>query len=105
MYRPLPLTRVSPAFTNTLNTGGGTASGSGILNGAVVVLKSNPTDWFAFAGDNTGAQNCFYGLNGVAPDCMIAKYDALRGDPFFELDMRLAKDFKFGERMNPQLIV
>lgn len=83
--------------SNTLNTGGGT----GI---AVVVPKNNPTDWFAFAGDNTGAQNCFYGLNGVAPDCTIAKYDPLRGDPFFELDLRLSKNFRFGERMNLQLI-
>jgi outer membrane receptor protein involved in Fe transport len=90
--------------SNILNTGGGTASGSASLNGAVVVPKSNPRDWFAFAGDNKAAQNCFYGLNGVAPDCTIAKYDALRGDPFFELDLRLAKNFKFGERANLQLI-
>ena len=34
----------------------------------------------------------------------IAKYDPLRGDPFFELDMRLAKNIRFGERMNLQLI-
>jgi len=84
---------------NTLNTGGGT----GI---AVVVPKSDPTNYLAFPGsDNrTAAQNCFYGLNGVAPDCTIAKYDPLRGDPFFELDLRLSKNFRFGERMNLQLI-
>ena len=41
--------------SNTLNTGGGTAIG-------VVVPASDPTDWFAFAGDDTGAQNCFYGI-------------------------------------------
>jgi hypothetical protein len=34
----------------------------------------------------------------------ISKYDPLRGDPFFELDMRLAKNIKFGERMNLQLV-
>jgi len=34
----------------------------------------------------------------------IAKYDPLRGDPFFELDMRLAKNIKFGERMKLQLV-
>jgi len=83
--------------SNTLNTGGGTAN-------AVVVPKNNITDFFAFAGDDTGAQNCFYGLNGVAPACTIAKYDPLRGDPFFELDLRLAKNIKFGEKMNLQLI-
>jgi hypothetical protein len=84
--------------SNVLNTGGGTAAA------AVVVPKNDPTNWFAFAGNNTGAQNCFYGLNGVAPDCTIAKYDPLRGDPFFELDLRLSKNFKFGERLNLQII-
>jgi hypothetical protein len=83
--------------SNTLNTGGGTTN-------AVVVPTSDPTNWFAFAGNNTGAQNCFYGLNGVTQGCTIANYDPLRGDPFFELDMRLAKNIKFGERMNLQLM-
>ncbi len=83
--------------SNTLNTGGGTAT-------AVVVPINDPTDWLAFAGNNTGAQNCFYGLNGVAPACTIAKNDPLRGDPFFELDMRLAKNFSFGEKMRLQLV-
>ncbi|MGB2679178.1 MAG: carboxypeptidase regulatory-like domain-containing protein [Candidatus Acidiferrum sp.] len=82
---------------NTLNTGGGT------LN-AVVVPTNNPTDWFAFAGNNTGAQNCFYGLNGVTQACTIAKYDPLRGDPFFELDLKLAKNIKLGEHVNLQLV-
>jgi len=91
--RPYNLTNSS----NTLNTGGGTAT-------AVVVPTSDPTNWFAFAGNNTGAQNCFYGLHGVTQGCTIAKYDPLRGDPFFELDMRLAKNIKFGDRMNLQLL-
>jgi len=87
--RPYNLTNSS----NTLNTGGGTAT-------AVVVPNNNLTNWFAFAGNNTGAQNCFYGLNGVTPSCTIAKYDPLRGDPFYELDMRLAKNIKICERMH-----
>ena len=91
--RPYGLTNSS----NTLNTGGGTAT-------AVVVPKSEPTNWLAFAGNNTGAQNCFYGLNGAAANCTIAKYNPLRGEPFFQLDTRLAKKFKFGERTNLQLI-
>jgi hypothetical protein len=91
--RPYNLTNGS----NTLNTGGGTFN-------AVVVPTSDPRNFLKFAGDNAGAQNCFYGLNGVTQACTIAKYDPLRGDPFFELDLRLAKNIKFGERMNLQLI-
>jgi len=91
--RPYNLTNSS----NTLNTGGGTAV-------AVVVPTSDPTNYLAFAGNNTGAQNCFYGINGVAQGCTIAKFDPLRGDPYFELDMRLAKNIRFGEHKNLQLV-
>lgn len=91
--RPYGLTN----STNTLNTGGGTAIG-------VVVPTSNPTNYFAFAGNNAGAQNCFYGLNGVSASCTIASYDPVRGDPFFQLDMRLAKTIRFGEKMKLQLV-
>jgi Carboxypeptidase regulatory-like domain/TonB dependent receptor len=92
--------------SNTLNTGGGTASGSGtgVLNGGVVVPITDRTNWLAFTGDDTSAQNCFYGLDGyLKPFCTIAQYDALRGDPFFELDLRLAKNIKLGERANVEL--
>jgi hypothetical protein len=91
--RPYGLTNSA----NTLNTGGGTAT-------AVVVPTTDPTNYFAFAGNNTGAQNCFYGLHGVSQSCTIANYDPLRGDPFFQLDLRLAKNFKFGEHMRLQLV-
>src|SRR6266436_10307984 len=91
--RPYNVTNSS----STLNTGGGTFP-------AVVVPTNDPTNYLAFTGNNAGAQNCFYGLNGVAQGCTIAKYDPLRGDPFFELDMRLAKNIKFGDRMNLQLV-
>jgi hypothetical protein len=90
--RPYDLTNSA----NTLNTGGGTGVG-------VVVPKSAPKNYFAFAGDNTGAQNCFYGL-GEPANCTIVRYDPKRGDPFFQLDTRLAKTFKFGDRANVQLI-
>lgn len=87
--------------SNTLNTGGGTQN-------AVVVPSNNLTDWFAFPATPAGitaAQNCFYGLNGYAPgSCTIAKYDPLRGDAFFQLDLRLSKSFKFGERARVELI-
>ena len=91
--RPFDLTNSA----NTLNTGGGTAVG-------VVVPTSDPKNYFAFAGNTTGAQNCFYGINGTSAGCTLVKYDSLRGDPFFQLDTRLAKSFKFGERANVQII-
>ena len=91
--RPYGLTNSS----NTLNTGGGTAT-------AVVVPTSDPTNYLAFAGNNSGAQNCFYGLNNVAASCTIAKYNPLRGQPFFQLDMRLAKNIRFADRYNIQLV-
>lgn len=99
--RPYELTNSG----NTLNTGGGTQL-------AVVVPTDDPTNYLAFsklnypssAAANTAAQNCFYGINGVAQACTIAKYDPLRGDPFFELDMRLAKNIKFRERYNLQIV-
>lgn len=87
--RPYNLTNSS----NTLNTGGGTSN-------AVIVPKSDPSNWFAYAGDNVGAQNCYY----VTQKCTIAKYDPVRGAPFFQLDMRLAKNVKLGERMNLQFV-
>jgi outer membrane receptor protein involved in Fe transport len=42
---------------------------------------------------------CYY-----TGQCTIAKYAPLRGDPFFELDAKLAKNFKLGERVNIQLV-
>jgi hypothetical protein len=79
--------------SNTLNTGGGTTS-------AVVVPLSDTTNYTAYSADPAAGQYCFY----VTKQCTIAKYDPLRGDNFFELDTRLTKDFKFGERMHLQLI-
>jgi outer membrane receptor protein involved in Fe transport len=87
--RPFNLLNAS----NTLNTGGGTFN-------AVVVPKNDITDYLAFSGDNAGAQNCFY----ITQQCTIAKYDPLRGDKFFQLDARLAKNFKFAEKFNLQLV-
>ncbi len=99
--RPWMNTSDTPGVTNsgnTLNTGGGTAN-------AVVVPSNDPTNYLAFSGDNKGAQNCFYGLNGYTPgSCTIAKYDPVRGDSFFELDLRLSKTIMLGERMRVELI-
>jgi hypothetical protein len=92
--RPYNLTNSA----NTLNTGGGTAN-------AVIVPANDPTNYLAFANNNTAAQNCFYGLAGYAPgSCTAAKYDPLRGDPFFELDLRLSKTISIGEKLKVELV-
>jgi hypothetical protein len=95
----------NPSSTsNTLNTGGGTALG-------VVVPKDNPTDYLRFSNivasaggipNNKpgGAQECFY----ITQQCTIAKYNALRGDDFFQLDARLTKTVKFGEKARVDII-
>lgn len=94
---PRPIATITNS-SNTLNTGGGTAV-------AVVVPTSAPTNYFAFAGKNTVAQNCFYGLGGYAAgSCTIVPYDSLRGDSFFELDMRLSKTIRLGEKFKAELI-
>jgi hypothetical protein len=78
---------------NPLTTGGGTAT-------AVIVPKSDPKNYLAYASDPQGAANCYY----LTSNCLISKYDPLRGDPFFQLDMRLAKNLKLGEKLNVQFI-
>src|SRR5215472_5120966 len=90
--RPFDLTNSA----NTLNTGGGTAVG-------VVVPKSDPKNYFKYAGNETEAQNCFYGL-GEPASCTIVSYDPLRGQDFFQLDTRLAKNILIKERFNIQLV-
>ena len=79
--------------TNTLNTGGGTMS-------AVVVPKNDTRNFLAYSGDEAGAQMCYY----VTKQCQVSQYDPLRGDPFFQLDLRFSKTFKVREGMNLELI-
>src|SRR5258708_12645998 len=48
------------------------------------------------------------GLAGGACDysgnCDVVPYNALRGDPYFNVDARLAKNIKLGEHRNLQLM-
>lgn len=87
--RPYSLTN----STNTINAGGGTTP-------AVVVPKNDPTNFLAYAGNDPGARICYY----ITGNCTIAKFDPLRGDAVFELDAKLAKNFKIGERARIQIV-
>jgi outer membrane receptor protein involved in Fe transport len=97
--------------SNTLNTGGGTVLGVVVPNNNQTAFltysaanftggTTSGTDYSASDAANFAAQMCYY----VTEQCTVNKYDPLRGDPFFQLDLRLAKNFKFGERMNLQLV-
>ncbi|HEU5412898.1 MAG TPA: hypothetical protein VFW31_04035, partial [Candidatus Angelobacter sp.] len=46
-----------------------------------------------------GAVQCYY-----AGQCQVVPYNNLRGNPYFNLDARLAKNLKVGEGRNLQLI-
>ena len=81
---------------NELNLGGGSSAG------AVVVPNGDPTNLLAQAGTSGAAKlatvQCYYSGN-----CHVVPYNSMRGDPYYNVDMRLAKNFKFGERMRLQL--
>ncbi len=85
------------ASANLLNFGGGSSAG------ALVVPKNNQTNLTAFddsvnGPNKLGATQCYYSGN-----CVVAPYNSLRGDPYFNMDARVAKNIKLGEKRNLQL--
>jgi outer membrane receptor protein involved in Fe transport len=76
---------------NGLNLGGGSDAG------ALVVPKNDQKNLTAFSTVLSAAQ-CYYSGN-----CVVAPYNSLRGDPFFNMDARIAKNIKLGEGRNLQL--
>lgn len=69
--------------------------GSGEDNRAVVVPNSSPTTYMTGAA----GQACYF-----AGNCHLVPFNPLRGDAFFQLDTRLSKNFKIGEKANVQII-
>jgi hypothetical protein len=90
---------------NMLNLGGGSAAG------ALIVTNANPNDlssaakltpFIDLAGhtrQDLAEIQCYYSGN-----CHVAPYNPLRGDPYFDVDTRLAKNIKLGERAKVLLI-
>jgi hypothetical protein len=76
--------------------------GSGSSTGALIVPNSDPTNLAAMAGTSGAAKlaavQCYYSGN-----CHVVPYNSLRGDPYFDMDVRLAKNIKLGEGRNLQL--
>ncbi len=64
----------------------------------VIVPNSDPTNYSAI-GNAVAAFNCL-----AAATCHQVGYDTLRGDPFFQTDLRVAKNVRVGEGRNLQLI-
>lgn len=92
--------------SNMLNLGGGS------MAGALVVTNSAPQNLLSgtqltpvidsvsnVSSLVLAASKCYYSGN-----CQLAAYSGLRGDPYFNLDARLAKNIKMGENRNLQLI-
>ncbi len=84
---------------NMLNLSGGSSGG------ALLALNSDPnnlqsaTQLTPINGSLKVAEaQCYY-----AGNCHIVPYNSLRGDPYFNMDVRLAKNIKLGEGRNLQL--
>jgi len=90
---------------NMLNLSSGSALGS------LIVTNSNPNDLLSATKltplvDSVSMKPsvglaeavCYYSSN-----CHVVPYNSLRGDPYFNMDVRLAKNIKLGEGRNLQL--
>jgi hypothetical protein len=91
---------------NMLNLGGGSSTG------ALIVTNSNPNDLLSATKltplpDSANMNKPSLGLAQAvcyySGNCHVAPYDGVRGDPYFNMDVRLAKNIKLGEGRNLQL--
>src|SRR5256714_1572541 len=79
------------------------ARGSGYSR-PVIVPNSDPTNYTAFDGSGPGVNAAAALACLAAAQCHQVGYDTLRGDPYFNLDMRVAKNVRVREGWNLQLI-
>lgn len=77
--------------------------GSGRGTSHIIAFKDRPTDLLAtfnaFGTTTRSYRDCLR-----TGGCIILPFDNLRGQPFFQLDLRVAKNFKFKERSTLTLI-
>jgi hypothetical protein len=82
--------------------------GSGRGTAHITVLRSAPNDLRSALnafGDPTVPANAVKYRNCIrAGDCLQAPFDNLRGQPYFQLDTRVTKNFKIKERANIAVI-
>lgn len=83
-------------------------SGAGRGTSHVLVFNSSPTDLkgpLTSFGDPSVAANAVKYRNCLrAAQCSFASFDNLRGQPYFQFDARVTKNFKLRERSNLALI-
>lgn len=92
-------------------------AGSAPAGRGVLVPVSNPKDYtwqsdtyntllptLGAAGAQAAIRQSYFGGDGILGKSELAKYNPLRGDPTFTLDMRLAKNLKIKEGVNLQFI-
>ncbi len=99
---------------NAINAGGGTAAavvapnndqknylyGTNYIASYVATAVANGADSSAATAAAQGnVTTCYY-----LGQCTIAKFAPQRGQAFFELDTKLAKNFKIGEKANLQIV-
>jgi hypothetical protein len=91
---------------NMLNLGGGSSAG------ALVVTNADPTNLLSatnlplLVDSSSGKKSatlteavCYYSGN-----CHIAPYNPLRGNPYYDMDARVTKNIKLGERAKVQVM-
>src|SRR2546422_1049245 len=86
---------ITSGVTNLLGFGSGPAAAH-----AIVPTNDPSNILFGVTQTTSALRNCYF----VTLTCKQASFDALRGQPYFDLDMRLTKLIKFGERSNLKLI-
>jgi carboxypeptidase family protein/TonB-dependent receptor-like protein len=91
---------------NMLNLGGGSSGGATVVTNAAPTDLLSATKLAPVVDSVTGITRidiaearCYYSGN-----CHLAGYNSLRGDPYFNMDARVAKNIKLGEARNLQLI-
>jgi len=102
-FQIAPIMQVASARPYNATTGVSNVLGfgSGPAAAHAIVPTSDPSNIF-FGLTQTTAQlrNCYL----VTLTCKQAGFNFLRGQPFFDMDMRVTKLIKFGERSNLKLI-
>ena len=110
-FQIAPVMQLESARPYTSGYGGSVdilGSGSGRGTSHVLVFNNSPTDLratFTAFGDPSVAANAVKFRNCLrAGQCHFVSFDNLRGQPYFQLDARITKNFKIKERSNLALI-